>query len=1107
MNITTIASTLDWRPNNKGTWKALVKDMAPDSAVTFANGYTATVSGRSVTVQNDTSPVGVMTYETDLADAVSAGTLYGAGSVSDSLEAVAGDKTVRMGSVDLGTLDWLAFGNNRFTAILSDGVNNNCACSLYVKSNSDASIMQDKTIRMQLGVQQGNAWSVVVRDSSYSVASDFKTAMSGVMAYYELATPTTSTETPQSISLTTGDDTLSGGSFDTAYEGTDYSIPLIRNCKYLHRSPDGTESLVTGSTTNTSIDVKGGESKLINLTHWFGRNREPSIADFYKLYPTWKTYDIPYDQGSVLNYKGTGVETIGFNAYDHATGTAALLGGNKYQICGTFTSVSYVDIFGQTETITLDSANCFTPVNDGTLTVTGGNGTDTCVHLVWSGYKNYGEPEYKWEPFTRNVKEFPISTYFPEGMNSVLSADGTGVVYDELTSEQAIKRVGVVDAGTLTYNDYTNTQNTTYPYGYVSFTLPEKANGFYNLVSDLFATAPAAGSSSGFFIADKSIIGTSTNNVCYIINSDFIGMTGEQIKAALSGVLCYYELDTPVVTQIDQPLNIAYPVNDFGTEHSMPQNTTTLVTTDLKALIKYNTDYMRMNSQLSGIFPMVKSLVQQEQDGHIMKKDDTAPNATVGNAFNLIDRNAEGTERQFSYDTSGGTQDITDGTAVAKKSMGTTLNLNQLVHDTNQNTVTGNGQVEVEDAVAGDVTSLVVEGRSLVRNQLVPPSLEETEDSANGVVEVSDAVAGDALALRMTAPRSVVVNQLCNSRSSEWIAVDDSLCSFDYMNGEYTLNITSDYQNVKRVQESLFYQKYVSGHTYMLYVEVLNTSNFDARFGIKPKSSSSNVTFLATTSVSGQTWTSSYIKGVVSASVDCSLAFFTNIASTAGTSIKFRNMMCVDLTQYFNGDSALIDSIQTWDDLVTYDPRFANYVAYNTGTVTGVQPTVKVTGKNLANISGSGPYTSQSQLGVNDIALKKGTTIAFSAKITETSNIASAYLVITLEYIDGTISNSIPTTLVKGATAICYNTHTVSKDVSKITFYIAGSSSGYSASITDIQLELGSEVTAYEPYHDGGTAQATAPLFAVGNAADEFEAVTGVTTRKMASVDMGTLTR
>ena len=64
----------------------------------------------------------------------------------------------------------------------------------------------------------------------------------------------------------------------------------------------------------------------------------------------------------------------------------------------------------------------------------------------------------------------------------------------------------------------------------------------------------------------------------------------------------------------------------------------------------------------------------------------------------------------------------------------------------------------------------------------------------------------------------------------------------------------------------------------------------------------------------------------------------------------------------------------------------------------------------------------------------------------------------------------------------------------------------YPSDCATVQLELGSSATVYEPYHDGGTAQAPAPLFAVDTAADEHEAVSGVTTHKMAKSKISDLT-
>ena len=877
----------------------------------------------------------------------------------------------------------------------------------------------------------------------YTTAAAFKTAMSGVMLYYELATPTTSTETQQSLSLTTGSDTLSAPSFEATYEGTDYSIPLISNCKYIFRDSEGVDTLIQGTITNTSVDVTGGVNKLINLTHWFGRSKEPTLAAFYDLYPTWKNYDIPYDQGSVLNYKGTGVQTIGFNAYNHATGTAALLGGNQYQICGTFTSLSYVDVYGATETITLDSENRFIPVNNGILTVTGGNNTDTLVHLCWSGYKNFGKPEYKYEPFISNIKDFPVSTYFPDGMN------GIGDVSDELTAEQKIQMLAVVRGADCTFTDYL-TPNSTYTLGYTNVTVSNRKST-YNVFTTRYQTL---GSGVASYNIDQNIISLGDGKIA-IIDSSLIGLTGEQIRNRLSDMVIIYELSTPIITQLDQPLNLAYPVNDFGTEHSLPQNTTTLTTTDLKALIKYNTDYMRMNSQLAEIFPTVKSLAKQEQDGYIMKIDSYAPNARVGAADNLIDKNAEGTPAEFTFRTSGGTQNITDGTAIAKKIMGTTLNLNQLVKD----------------------------------------SVEKTESSSTGVVEVSDAVAGDALALKMVAPRSVVVNQIVNNgnftTTASWTG---GRCTVSASNNILTGTVDSLESGLSIRQNGSLKSAYIKNHVYLIKVEFSSSKATTPHMSVLNAETSFSVFINSSTASYDEvnTWQVLYVKALCTIDTQDGRLYIYPYTSlnpySVGNQFALKKCEVVDLTQYFNGDTALIDSITSWDDLVAYDPRFASYVEYNTGEVAGVQPQVKVSGKNLfdgvfPDISTVIKYRS---IYVGNSVVTMSTSLSttgwrlyfFAGQVTEGASS------------DNGVRSDTPRTVtpVNGYITIGYR---ILDNVSPADY--------------NTQLELGSTATTYEPYHDGGTVQAPTPLFAVGTAADEFEVVSGVTTRKMASVDLGTL--
>lgn len=114
-------------------------------------------------------------------------------------KAADGTITRKYGIVDLGTLTWSTGTDSSgqyFKATLSPVAKSktssdfgNNLCSKYPMTSS--SNVYDKSIALN---NAGN--TIYVRDTSYSTASDFQTAMSGVYLVYELATPTTETSTP-----------------------------------------------------------------------------------------------------------------------------------------------------------------------------------------------------------------------------------------------------------------------------------------------------------------------------------------------------------------------------------------------------------------------------------------------------------------------------------------------------------------------------------------------------------------------------------------------------------------------------------------------------------------------------------------------------------------------------------------------------------------------------------------------------------------------------------------------------------------------------------------------------------------------------------------------
>ena len=103
----------------------------------------------------------------------------------------------KYGIVDLGTLDWTyVSAGTRFSAelpkiktVANNDTKANIVCPLYVTGTpNDTWNSKDKVISANI-----SSHTILVRDTAYTDATTFKSAMSGVMAVYELATPTTQT--------------------------------------------------------------------------------------------------------------------------------------------------------------------------------------------------------------------------------------------------------------------------------------------------------------------------------------------------------------------------------------------------------------------------------------------------------------------------------------------------------------------------------------------------------------------------------------------------------------------------------------------------------------------------------------------------------------------------------------------------------------------------------------------------------------------------------------------------------------------------------------------------------------------------------------------------
>lgn len=337
-----------------------------------------------------------------------------------------------------------------------------------------------------------------------------------------------------------------------------------------------------------------------DLTAIFGAGNEPTtLAKFKEVYP--ESY-YPYCEPEVRSMRATGIETIGTNAFNkddvvggriqadgsivandvYSIGTIEVSPNQSYYLKdvanGAYTVYSYalydsngkhlsIGAFTNTTTKPSNMSGRVTiPMNARFMKVCVYNDylDSCCVHLVHTGIQNG-----TYAPFEKNVRMLPdIATYFPDGMH------GIGEVYDEINEENAVKRFGVVDLGTLTWNAV-DTNGSAKRFD---------TSGVRNIIK-----AVSANNIIGNIICSKYDRGTadSTNLQSQCISVDRLGRiyiydpnynTADSLSdfvASLQGVMLVYELAEPITTIVTEPLQLDYKVADFGTEkmlHNLPSS-------------------------------------------------------------------------------------------------------------------------------------------------------------------------------------------------------------------------------------------------------------------------------------------------------------------------------------------------------------------------------------------------------------------------------------------------------------------------------------------------------------------------------------------------------
>lgn len=392
-------------------------------------------------------------------------------------------------------------------------------------------------------------------------------------------------------------------------ETTSVTIPSGHKYASFIMTGEGDEAALVkslGTSDGTAIATDPSTDNVFDLTIMFGAGKGPStIAEFTALFPL---DNYAYEAGKVLPFAAEKLVTTGFNQWDEemeiGVGINQTTGQRDTSVSGANSSKNYIGVFpgkvyyfkapnnllawryfmydANYTYLGTDTALCNSgmtipnnvyylkfQVDKATYGTTYNH--DICINLSWSGYRN-GE----YEPYELHEAIFDPANWEDADGNKIFpygGMHGVGTARDFATPDtdgfirKATRIMGRVDLGTLSFSldleGYWGAAIT-------SIGMVDKESG--SVVPDFAICSKYLPSSRLTLSSKNKVFGFYKAIQIRIMDDAFNGYTGEQVSAALSGVYLYYELATPVETELAEPVAASYYANDFGTEEWQPAN-------------------------------------------------------------------------------------------------------------------------------------------------------------------------------------------------------------------------------------------------------------------------------------------------------------------------------------------------------------------------------------------------------------------------------------------------------------------------------------------------------------------------------------------------------
>lgn len=347
--------------------------------------------------------------------------------------------------------------------------------------------------------------------------------------------------------------------------------------------------------------------RLIDLTQMFGPGYEPTtIEEFYARIPMGVDMNA-YNEGEVIHMDVQSLESQGVNAWDEEWEVGTIYtstGANNNYVQDSIRSKNYIPIVGGatyyatsrivmwgffydkdkqpisknvTATVaglgsSIGSQSWVAPSNACYLRfyLLSSYGTtynhDICINLSDASING------KYFPYIKRVEDLSIiRKYFPDGMKSADAAHDE-IRYNKATQKwEKVVRIGEMDMGSLAWGKSSSGTYTVYSQSLAA--LIKKST--LNLFTKNLIYGAVDGENTGFIKSDR-------NGTIYASLAPYTDAAS--FKAAMQGVILYYELAEPIVTELDETeqfKDLDYQVWNGGTEKAIAEGKSAPLAADI----------------------------------------------------------------------------------------------------------------------------------------------------------------------------------------------------------------------------------------------------------------------------------------------------------------------------------------------------------------------------------------------------------------------------------------------------------------------------------------------------------------------------------------------